>query len=95
MEIDQILDILLKQDKNQIKQALQNAILKKNEIIPHLIKNVEYVYNNYKNLDDNNNYMCFYSLLLLLLLLLLLSQFHCHNAHESVLKNIFREPYAS
>ena len=37
MEIDQIFDILVNHKSEHIKTALQNAIIRKDDIIPYLI----------------------------------------------------------
>lgn len=87
MEIDQIFDILVTNKRSLTRNALQNAILQKNDIIPYLIKNIEYLCKNHNKIDDDdaNNHICFYSLLLL-------SQFHCHESHETICQ-LMKIPY--
>uniref|UniRef100_A0A6C0C9P4 Uncharacterized protein n=1 Tax=viral metagenome TaxID=1070528 RepID=A0A6C0C9P4_9ZZZZ len=84
MKISVILDVLKNCDSKSVKEALDSAILKKNEIIPHLIKIVNYFCANYKTIEEEDM-SCFFSLLLL-------SHLNCYDAHESICE-LMKIPY--
>ena len=76
MDVDEIINKLAEDTDVFPKEALQHAALKKDEIIPHLIKGIQDASD--RKINSRSNLPC--------LSVLLLSQFQCQESHEALCK---------